>query len=228
MEAKTYMTIDTILFDMDGVLADSELLWNDIDAALLAEHDIVYAGEHKHQVIGKSFSLSLQFYKEHYGLKPEIEELSRRRHLIASDYYANRIERFEDALETLQTLQSQKLRIGLATSTLNSLALAFLDRHNLRDFFEAITTGEEVEHGKPYPDIYLKAAQKLDASPSRCLVVEDSLAGVQSGKSAGMTVAAIPDARFADALDYKDKADFILERLGEVPNIIRVLNEAVI
>lgn len=220
------MNINSVIFDMDGVLADSETLWNDIDAAMLAEHGVTYAGEHKHHVLGKSFSLSLQFYKDQFNLEPGIEHLTERRIAIATDYYASRIEMFPDAPHVLQTLRERGLRIGMATSSVSTLALAFLERHKLRQFFDTVVGGEEVEHGKPNPDIYLRAAEKLEAQPAQCLVVEDALAGVQAGKSAGMTVAAIPDPEFADARDYEGKADFILARLGEVLGVLDELQSS--
>jgi HAD superfamily hydrolase (TIGR01509 family) len=217
------MNINTVIFDMDGVLADSETLWNDIDAAMLAEHGVTYAGEHKHHVLGKSFALSLQFYKDQFNLSPTIEHLIERRSAIAADYYATRIEMFPDAPHVLQTLKDKGLRTGIATSSVSTLALAFLERHKLRHFFDVVVSGEEVEHGKPNPDIYLRAAQKLDTQPAQCLVVEDALAGVQAGKSAGMTVAAIPDPLFANPRDYEGKADFILDSLGEVLGVVERL-----
>jgi HAD superfamily hydrolase (TIGR01509 family) len=220
------MNINTVIFDMDGVLANSETLWNDIDGAMLAEHGVTYAGEHKHQVLGKSFGLSLQFYKDQFNLQPSIEHLTERRISIATDYYAKHIEMYADAPHVLQTLRERGLRIGMATSSVSTLALAFLERHKLRDFFDTIVGGEEVEHGKPNPDIYLRAAEKLEAQPTQCLVVEDSLAGVQAGKSAAMTVAAIPDPQFADARDYKGKADFILTRLDEVLGVLDELQSS--
>lgn len=213
--------IEAVLFDLDGVLADSEPHWDLIDADLLHEHGVVYAGEHKRHVIGRSFALSLQFYKDTYGLQPTIEEMIERRQAIAADYYAQRIEIFEDAPAVLRDLRARGLRVGLATSSLANLAGAFLERHSLRALFDAVTTGEEVERGKPSPDIYLRAAAKLSAMPERCLVVEDSLAGVQAGRDAGMTIAAIPDPRYVDAADYNDKADYVLSRLSEVTGLFR-------
>ncbi len=213
--------IKAVLFDLDGVLADSEPHWDLIDADLLREHGVVYAGEHKQQVLGKSFALSLQFYKDTYDLQHTIEQMIERRQEIAADYYAQRIEVFEDAPGVLRDLRARKLRIGLATSSLSNLAGSFLERHGLREMFDAITTGEEVVHGKPHPDIYLRAAAKLDAAPERCLVVEDSLAGVQAGRDAGMTVAAIPDPRYVNAADYTDQADYVLSRLSEVVELFR-------
>jgi HAD superfamily hydrolase (TIGR01509 family) len=214
------MNFQAIIFDMDGVLADSEPLWDDIDAAMLRLHGVSYAGEHKHHVLGKGFPLALAFYKEQYQLEATIEELTQQRLGIAAEYYATRIEAFSDAATLLPMLRERGFKLGLATSSLSTLALSFLDRYHLRDYFHAIVTGEDVQRGKPNPDIYLKAAQKLNVEPKYCLVVEDSLAGVQAGKSAGMPVAAIPDPRFVNIEDFKNKADFILARLGEVAKLV--------
>jgi beta-phosphoglucomutase-like phosphatase (HAD superfamily) len=109
------MNINTVIFDMDGVLADSETLWNDIDAAMLAEHGVTYAGEHKHQVLGKSFTLSLQFYKDQFNLEPGIEHLTERRIIIATDYYANHIEMFPRCAPCSANTARRGLRIGMAT-----------------------------------------------------------------------------------------------------------------
>ena len=208
--------INTIIFDMDGVLADSEPRWNDIDRELLSAYGIDYAGEHKHQVLGKSFDLSMQFYKETYNLEHEIDDMNTRRQHIAADYYANHIAPFEDVPHVLQALKEIGFYIGLATSSRRNLAESFLSRHELTPFFDAVVTGEDVQNGKPHPDIYLRAAQLLGSAPHSCLVVEDSLAGVAAGKSAGMSVAAIPDPQFVNPNDYTGRADWVLSGLGEV------------
>jgi HAD superfamily hydrolase (TIGR01509 family) len=213
---RTNPGIEAVIFDLDGVLADSEPLWTDIDAAMLAEYGVSYAGEHKQRVIGTSFPLALGFYKDTFKLRQSIEELISRRQAIAAEYYATRIEIFSDAPAVLHSLRAMKMRIGLATSSLSRLALSFLERHRIGPFFDAVVAGEEVEHGKPAPDIYWRAAHKLGVAPERCLVVEDSLAGVTAGQGAGMTVAAIPDPRFVRVEDYTERADYVLSRLSEV------------
>jgi beta-phosphoglucomutase-like phosphatase (HAD superfamily) len=93
----------------------------------------------------------------------------------------------------------------------------------LTKFFEVIVTGEEVEHGKPAPDIYLCAAQKLGIPVDGCLVVEDALPGIAAAKAASMAVAAIPDTRFVDLRNYEKKADYILKSLKELPALVRKL-----
>lgn len=215
--------IEAILFDMDGVIADSETMWNEIDGAMLAECGATYKGEHKEHVLGKSFQLALQFYKETFGLSQTIEHLNERRTIIATDYYATKIDIYPDVLPVMEFLRETGLPLVVATSSVGALIRPFLERHKLAPYFKAVITGEEVTRGKPYPDIYLKAADRAGAAPEKCLVVEDALAGVQAGKSAGAIVAAIPDPRFMDVTLYPGKCDYILNRLGELPELVQKL-----
>ena len=212
---------DVVLFDMDGVLADSELHWDEIDATMLRTFNIDYHGEHKHEVHGKGFTPAMTFYKTHYDLAPPLNELIAQRRDIAAIYYGQHIALFDDVKTVLEELRAMPVKIALATSSLRVLALAFLARYEITEFFETIVAGDEVAHTKPAPDLYLQAAQNLGIAPEKCLVVEDSLAGVASGKAAGMQVAAIPDARFVNAADYENHADFVLTRLREIVPIVR-------
>ena len=214
------MKLHAIIFDLDGVLADSEPMWNEIDGALLKHYGVEYSGEYKHEVLGKSFALSLAFYQEKFGLRTDLEEMALRRRDIAQTFYAQHIPVFDSTVGVLQNLSTRGLPIGLATSSISELVIPFLERHDIKKFFTQITTGEEVINGKPAPDIYLRAAEKLQIAPENCLVVEDALAGIQAGKSAGMKVAAIPDPRFMDVSLYPGKADFILNDLGELPDLV--------
>lgn len=217
------MKIQAIIFDMDGILADSEPMWNDIDGALLKLYDVEYSGELKHEVLGKDFPTAMKFYAERFGIRTDLEEMALRRHVIAEDFYANHIPLFESAPRVLADL-STRYTLGVATSSIGALARPFLERHDIAKYFSKITTGDEVENGKPFPDIYLKAANKLGVAPENCLVVEDALAGVQAGKSAGMTVVAIPDPRFMDVTLYPGKADYVLNSLEELPELADSLN----
>ena len=84
-----------------------------------------------------------------------------------------------------------------------------------------MVTGDEIERGKPEPDIYLSTAEKLGLRPNECLVVEDSLSGIAAAKAARMRVAAIPDRRFVDPREYEKKADFLLNDLADIPALVR-------
>jgi HAD superfamily hydrolase (TIGR01509 family) len=215
-----------VIFDLDGVLADSESWWNEIDAKLLAEHGVTYRGEFHRNVLGVSYRLAVDFYKKTFGLSASVEELMRRRGEIATEFFANQINVFPSTKAVLQELRQMRLHLAVATSSMSASARPFLPRHALTPFFEVVVTGEEVEHGKPDPEIYRRAAGKLRVGADACLVIEDALSGIAAAKAAKMRVAAIPDTRFVDPGDYKKQADYLLSALSEIPALIRRVDVA--
>ena len=222
----------SIIFDLDGVLADSEPWWNQIDAQLLAEHGAKYHGEYHNEVLGVSYRLAIEFFKKAFGISAPTEKMMKRRGEIATEFFAKKVGLFPGTKEVLEKLRRMKLsleppvRLGLATSSVSKSARPFLDRHQLTGFFDVIVTGEEVEHGKPAPDIYLRAADKLDISADQCLVVEDSLSGIAAAKAARMRVVAIPDRRFVDPDEYEERADYVLNSLKELPALFEKMRPA--
>ena len=212
-----------IIFDLDGLLADSEPWWNQIDAKLLAEYGVTYRGEHHQNVVGVSYRIAVEFYKKAFDLSVSTDEMMRRRGEIATEFFANRVGVFPNLKEVLEELRLMKLRLAVATSSVSASARPFLDRHELTKFFEVIVTGEEVERGKPAPDIYLCAAERLGISADACLVVEDAIPGIVAAKAARMRVAAIPDRRFIDPHEYEKEADYVLNSLKELPALVRKL-----
>jgi len=210
-----------VIFDLDGVLADSEPRWNEIDAKLLAEHGVTYRGEYHRDVLGVSYQLAVEFYKKTFGLSVPTEEMMRRRGEIATDFFANRINVFPSTKPVLEELRQMNLHLAVATSSVSGSARPFLARHGLTAFFGVLVTGEEVEHGKPHPDIYLRAAEKLGIAAEACLVIEDALSGIAAAKAAKMRVAAIPDTRFVDPSEYENEADYLLGSLSDIPALIR-------
>ena len=209
------------IFDLDGVLADSEPWWNKIDAKLLAEYGVTYGGEYHRNVLGVSYRLAVEFYKKTFGLSAPVEELMRRRGEIAAEFFAKRVGLFPSTRAVLTELLQMNLRLAVATSSVSASARPFLDRHRLTPLFDVIVTGEEIERGKPFPDIYLSAATKLGIPPDACFVIEDALSGIAAAKAAGMRVAAIPDTRFVDAREYEKQADYLLGNLSEIPALVR-------
>src|SRR6058998_2868241 len=215
--------LSALIFDLDGVLADSEPWWNEIDAKLLAEYGVTYRGEYHQNVVGVSYRLAVEFYKKAFGLSVATDEMMRRRGEIATEFFASRVGLFPHVTEVLEELRQMKLHLAVATSSVSASARPFLDRHQLTGFFEVIVTGEQVERGKPGPDIYLCAADKLSIPADACLVIEDALPGVAAAKAANMRVAAIPDMRFVNPREYEKKADYVLSSLQELPALIRKL-----
>ena len=220
------MSFRAVIFDLDGVLADSEPWWNQIDAKLLAEYGVSYRGEYHRNVLGVSYRLAVEFYKNAFHISASLEELMRQRGEIAIDFFANRVGLFPSAKMTLEQLREMKLPLAVATSSVSASARPLLDRTGIRSLFSVVITGDEVQQGKPHPDIYLRAAKKLGISPEACLVIEDSLAGIAAGKGAHMRVAAIPDRRFVDPREYEKEANYVLGSLSEIPALIRRVNAA--
>ena len=212
-----------IIFDLDGVLADSEEWWNEIDKNLLAKYGVTYHGEYHQNVLGVSYRVAVEFYKKTFALSVATEELMRRRGEIAAEFFANRIGLFPSTRAVIEELRQMKLPLAVATSSVSASARPFLDRHALTAFFDVIVTGEEIERGKPKPDIYLHAAEKLGVTADACLAIEDAFSGIAAAKAAGMRVAAIPDTRFVDAREYETQADYVLRDLSEIPALLRLV-----
>jgi HAD superfamily hydrolase (TIGR01509 family) len=214
------LAFDAVIFDLDGVLADSEPWWNQIDANLLAEYGVTYHGEYHRNVLGVSYRLAVEFYKSAFHLSASVEELMLRRSQIATEFFAKHVILFHGTKATLEQLRDMKLHLAVATSSVSASARPFLKRTGIEGFFDVIVAGDEIKRGKPHPDIYLHTAEKLGIVAKRCLVIEDALSGVAAAKAANMTVAAIPDRRFVDVGEYKKRADYVLGSLSEIPALI--------
>ena len=105
-----------VIFDLDGVLADSEPWWNEIDAKLLGEHGVNYRGEYHRNVVGVSYQLAVEFYKTALQISASVEDLMRRRGEIAIDFFANRVDLIPSVRTTLEQLREMQLHLGVATS----------------------------------------------------------------------------------------------------------------
>ena len=145
----------------------------------------------------------------------------RRRGEIATEFFAKRVDLFPSAKATLEQLREMKLHLAVATSSVSESARPFLERTGIKGFFDVVITGDEIERGKPHPDIYLRTADKLGVPAAACLVIEDALSGIAAAKAANMRVAAIPDTRFVDPREYQKEADYVLGSLSEIPALIR-------
>ena len=216
--------IQAILFDCDGIIADSEPTWNEIDRAHLAHFGVTdYDGHLKEHVIGKSFTLAGSFYKDRFALEQPLQELIEQRTGVAQRFYAESVPIFESVHTVLAELKNLDLRLALATSSVSRLITPFLERHDIARYFDVIITGEMVKNGKPHPDIYLLAAEKCGADPANCVVVEDALAGLQAGRGAGAITVAIPDPRWMDVALFEGQADYIVSDLRAMVEVVRSL-----
>jgi HAD superfamily hydrolase (TIGR01509 family) len=181
-----------VVFDMDGLLLDTEVLWQEAEEALFAAHGGVFSREDKLQVIGTSFDFTARFFAERLGEPPErgaelVEEMIETMYAAVRREVAGR----PGALELVARLRG-RVPLGLASNSPRRLVDAALATAGLTDVFAAIVTAEDVTHAKPAPDIYLEVCRRLGASPAETLALEDSASGVAAAKAAGLSCIAVP------------------------------------
>src|SRR5947209_8064433 len=118
--------VRAVIFDLDGVLADSEPWWNQIDAQLLREYGVMYRGEYHREVLGVNYRLAVEFFRKTFDLNAPTDEMMKRRGEIAVDFFAHKIGLFPHVKEVLEQLHHMNVRLGVGTSSVSSSARPFL------------------------------------------------------------------------------------------------------
>lgn len=197
------------IFDLDGTLVDSMWVWTQIDVDYLKMKGYSMPENLRSEIVHLSFSQTAAYFKEKFNLDDSIEKISKDWHDMAFNHYSNNVKLKLGVKDFLNTLKSFKIKIALATSNSIPLLEACLKNNGIYDYFDSITTTDEVSNGKDCPDVYLLAANKLGINPKNCLVFEDILPAVQGAKAANMKVIAVKDDECLDSkedlLKYADK-----------------------
>jgi len=203
--------IEAVVFDMDGVLVDTEHLWDEVREELTAEWGGRYTPEAQQAMMGMSSREWSRYLHKVVGLRepPEVigDEVVRR--MLAR--YEVELPVVPGAVEAVRRLAADGVRLAVASSSNRELIDAVLHELGLTPLFEVTVSSEEVARGKPAPDVYLEAARRLGVDPSRCVAVEDSASGIRSAHAAGMRVLAYPNRHFPPASDALALADRVLD-----------------
>ena len=217
--------IKAVIFDLDGSLIDSMWIWHQIDIEYLARFGQMPPPEGLQGAInGMSFSETAAWFKEHYQIPDSIEKIKSDWNQMAWDKYEHSCMLKKGAKEFLELCRSRNILLAIATSNSRELAEHVIKSRGLNGYFTCILTSCDVGKGKPAPDIYLAAASVLDIPPDNCLVFEDIVPGIQSGKTAGMRVCAVYDEASADQEQEKRKlADYYIQDYSEISNITEML-----
>lgn len=206
---------------MDGVLIDSEPFHLKTNKKLFKEYGIDYLDKDAHIFFGLGIKEFFKKVSEVYKKEVPFKEAYAKDKKMMTISYRRLIPLNPQAKRVLVALQAV-YKMALATSTSKKLAESALKRLNLMKAFQVLVFGDEVENGKPNPEIYLKTAKKLDLSANECIVVEDSINGMKAARNTGMKVIAYK----AKHNNYQDfsLADFVVEDLREIPKILKILN----
>ena len=204
--------IEAVLFDMDGVLVDSEEYIRRAAVLMFQEKGYQVAPEDFLPFTGMGENRYLGGVAEKHRIPFDLEREKARTYVIYADLVRGKLEPLDGVHEFINTCLERGLKLAVASSADPVKVNINLDEIGLeRSLFQAIVTGLDIEHKKPAPDIFLKAAELMGADPQRCLVVEDAISGVVAGKAAGARVLALTTAFSPDELSG---ADWITETLA--------------
>jgi len=207
--------IDAVVFDLDGVILDSEQVWDEVREQLTRERGGRWHERAQADMMGMSSVEWSRYMHEELGLAEPPEEISAEvvRRLLAR--YERRLPLVDGAVEAVQRL-AESWPLGLASSSNRPIIERALEVSRLAPSFRATVSSEEVARGKPAPDVYLEAARRLEVAPERCAAIEDSGNGIRSGAAAAMRVVAIPNRLFPPPPDALALAAVVLESLDEL------------
>ncbi len=203
-----------VVFDLDGVLVDSEHVWDDVREALARECDGTWNDGAQRAMMGMSSPEWSRYMHETIGLAEPPEEINRIVVQRMLERYAEGPPWIPGALDALHRMAGA-FTLGLASSSNRELIDAVLAAGALGPLFRATVSSEEVARGKPAPDVYLEAARRLGADPADCVAVEDSHNGIRSAKAAAMACIAIPNERFPPG-EAAAEADLLLDSIAEL------------
>lgn len=208
--------IRAVIFDLDGTLMDSMWMWTDIDVEYLGRYGYAYPLEQLQEIQktieGMSFTETAVYFKDHFAIPDSIDQIKADWVSMSIEKYRTQVPLKPHAGEFLKALKRQGIRTGIATSNYREMVDACLGALPVDGLLDVVCTACEVERGKPFPDIYLHVAKKLETPPEKCLVFEDIPAGIRAGKAAGMRVIAVDD-DFSKDMEAEKRAlsDFFIE-----------------
>ena len=203
-----------IVFDLDGVLIDSEQVWNEVREELAGERGGHWSERAQRDMMGMSSPEWSRYMHEVVGVPESAEEINREVVARMLDRFAGSPPWVPGALDVVREL-AERWRLGLASSSNRELIDAVLAAGGIAGLFAATVSSEEVARGKPAPDVYLEAARRLGVDPAGCTAIEDSHNGILSAKAAGMRCVAVPNEHYPPG-EVEDAADAVVVDLGEL------------
>jgi HAD superfamily hydrolase (TIGR01509 family) len=220
--------IEAVVFDLDGVILDSEELWDEVREGLARERGGRWSEQAQADMMGMSSTEWSRYMHDVVGLPEPPEEINREVVQRMLDRYSHDLPLIDGAVDAVKRL-ADEWPLGVASSSNRELIDRVLEVAGLAPYFRATVSSEEVARGKPAPDVYLEAARRLGVEPPRTVAIEDSANGIRSAHAAGMHVVAIPNRAFpspaavlaqaADVVDSIEELDPQAVKEAERPSI---------
>jgi len=211
---------DAVIFDLDGVLLDSEQLWNRAKEAYVASAGGRWRPDAPEAMIGMSSPEWSAYIRDALAVDRPVEEINRAVVERIERLYREELPLLPGAVETVRLL-GERWPLGLASSANREIIDLVLSEAGLGSAFLATVSSEEVGRGKPAPDVYLEAARLLGVDPRRCVALEDSASGLRAAHAAGMAVIALPNPHYPPDADALRLAAVTLAGVGEVtPEVV--------
>ena len=207
--------IEAAVFDLDGLLLDSEQLWDEVREELARERGGRWHERAQQEMMGMSSPEWSRYMHDVIGLTEPPEEISREVVRRIEDRYRERLPLIDGAVAAIERLAA-RWPLGLASSSNRELIDLALELSGVDRYFGVSVSSEEVARGKPAPDVYLEAMGRLGVMPERAAAIEDSRSGIRSAKAAGMRVVAIPNPHFPPGKEALALADVVLRSLDEL------------
>jgi HAD superfamily hydrolase (TIGR01509 family) len=211
----TARQLDAVIFDLDGVLVDSEAMWDAARRAVVSDTGGRWLPEATNAMMGMSAPEWSRYLHDQLGVPLEPGEISDRVVERLLDEYERTLPLLPGAVDAVRRLAA-RWRLGLASSANRPVIDRVLELAGISDSFAATVSSEEVAAGKPAPDVYLAAASRLDVDPARAAAIEDSSNGLRAAAAAGMLVIALPNPEFPPAPDAISLADLVVESLDQL------------
>jgi HAD superfamily hydrolase (TIGR01509 family) len=205
-----------VIFDLDGVIVDSEIWWDDVRKAFAAEHGRGWTVDDRHAVMGANSRQWSETMRRRLGLDLPAEEIERAIvDRMIRRYEAEGAPVIDSAPDAIRSIAGRH-PVALASSSHRRVIDAALAATGLADVFRAVVSSDEVAHGKPEPDVFLEAAGRLGVEPGRSVVVEDSLNGLKAGRAAGMRTILVPNGSVPPAPGAEEHANLVVARLADL------------
>jgi len=187
------LTKKAVIFDLDGTLVDSMWMWLAIDIEYLSRFGYEVPHGLQKEIEGMSYTETAVYFKERFNIPDDLDTIKADWTQMAWGKYTNEIPLKDGVREYLKFCKDNGIKLAIASSNVRDLVEQVLKVHGILEMFDAVIVACDVKKGKPAPDVYLCAADKLGENPKDCLVFEDIIPGIMAGKAAGMEVVAVED-----------------------------------